>query len=258
MDALRRFGAILLADLRERTRTARFWVLLAAMVVASWWCFPEVEEGYLILAVDSGVRGAYSSAWVGMVLAMIYSLLLGLGGFYVVRGTLVRDFETRVWQLLVATPMTRAGFLLAKWASHMLVFCVLAGIGLVVGMVAQWVRAEDRAFDLIEAAKPIVLLSLPGLATTAAAAIWFDLVPWLRRTAGNVLFFVLWITALSGSVAQLGDEGSSARTTWVSDANGLMVAARDFQRVRTEQTGKVHDFGFSLGSSRADDGVKTF
>ena len=258
MDSLRRFGAILLADLRERTRTARFWVLLAAMVVVSWYCFPARHEHYLVLAVDQGLRGAYSSAWVGMALAMVYSLLLGLGGFYVVRGTLVRDFETRVWQLLVATPMTRAGFLLAKWASHMLVFTVLAGVGLAVGLVAQWLRAEDRSFDLVEAAKPIVLLSLPGLATTAAAAIWFDLVPWLRRTAGNVLFFVLWMTALSTSMMQLEGDESKARSSWLSDAHGLMVVARDFQRVRTEQTGKVQDFGFSIGSSRADKGVKTF
>ena len=70
MDALRRFLAILQADLRERTRTPRFWVLLGAMVVVSWYCFPAPEKKYLILAVDSGLRGAYSSAWVGMVLAM--------------------------------------------------------------------------------------------------------------------------------------------------------------------------------------------
>jgi hypothetical protein len=258
MEALRRFFAIVLADLRERTRTPRFWVLLGAMVVVSWYCFPSPEKKYLILAVDSGVRGAYSSAWVGMVLAMAYSLLLGLGGFYVVRGTLVRDIDTRVWQLLVATPMTRAGFLLAKWTSHMLVLMLVASLGLVVGLVAQYVRAEDRSFDLLEAGKPILFLAMPGIAVSAMAAVWFDLLPWLRRTGGNVLFFFVWMLALSGGVAQLEAEGGAARTTWLSDSSGLMVAARDFQRVRSEQTGKVEDFGFSIGSSRADDGVTTF
>ena len=258
MQALRRFSAILLADLRERLRSPRFWVLLAAMVVVTWYCFPAPEAGYFVLAPNSDERGAYSSAWVGLVLAMAYSLLLGLGGFYMVRGTLVRDFETRVWQLLVATPMTRAGFLLAKWASHMLVFAVLIGAGLVVGLVAQWVRAEDRHFDLIEAIKPILILSLPGLSTTAAVAVWFDLLPWLRRTAGNVLFFVFWVATRSVGVSQLEVEGSSARTTWVSDAHGLMMVARDFQRVRTEQTGKAQDFGFNLGTSRHEKDITLF
>ena len=78
------------------------------------------------------------------------------------RGTLVRDLETRVWQLLVATPMTRGGYLLAKWASHMVVFAVVMAVGLVRGLVAQWVRAEDRAIDLVELVKPVLVLSLPG------------------------------------------------------------------------------------------------
>jgi hypothetical protein len=256
--ALRRFAAILLADLRERMRSPRFWILLTAMVVVTWYCFPAPEAGYFVLAPNSDERGAYSSAWVGLVLAMAYSLILGLGGFYMVRGTLVRDFETRVWQLLVATPMTRGGFLLAKWASHMLVFAVLIGAGLVVGLIAQFVRAEDHHLDLIEAIKPILILSLPGLSTTAALAVWFDLVPWLRRTAGNVLFFVFWVSTLSMGVSQLAVEGSPARTTWVSDAHGLMLVARDFQRVRTEQTGKPQDFGFNLGTSRHDKAITLF
>jgi hypothetical protein len=258
MDALRRFFAIVLADLRERTRTPRFWVLLGAMVVASWYCFPTPDKNYLILSLDSGQRGAYSSAWVGLVLAMVYSLLLGLGGFYVVRGTLVRDIETRVWQLLVATPMTRGGFLLAKWTSHMLVLMLVASIGLAVGLVAQYVRAEDRSFDLLEAIKPIVFLALPGIAVAATAAVWFDLLPWLRRTAGNVIFFFGWMMALSVGVAQLEGSNSAARTTWLSDSSGLMVAARDFQRVRSVQTGKTEPFGFSLGRGNVEAGVKTF
>lgn len=258
VDGLRRFLAILQADLRERTRTPRFWALLTAVVVATWWCFPGPDDGYMILSVGRGTRGSYSSAWVGMVLAMAYSMLLGLGGFYLVRGTLVRDIETRVWQLLVATPMTRAGFLLAKWASHMAILVLIVAVGLCVGLIAQWLRAEDRHFDVIEAAKPILLLSLPGLAITSAAAIWFDLVPWLRRTAGNVLYFIGWITVLSVSVAQLEIEHSSARSTWLSDPSGLLVAARDFQRVRTEQTGVDQDFGFSLGQPRPASGPTIF
>jgi len=82
--------------------------------------------------------------------------------------------------------------------------------------------------------------------------VWFDLLPWLRRTAGNVLFFIFWVTTLSMGVSQLEVEGSPARTTWVSDAHGMMMVARDFQRVRTEQTGKLQDFGFNLGTSHSD------
>jgi ABC-type transport system involved in multi-copper enzyme maturation permease subunit len=248
MGSLLRVFAILLADLRERMRTPRFWVVLGVMTIATWWCFPPADAGYSTLSLVDGARGRYSSGWMGMGLGLIYSsLLLNLVGFYLVRGTLTRDFDTRVWQLLVATPMTRGGYLLAKWASHMAVFAAIMLTGLVVAVVAQWVRAEDRHIDLIELVKPLLLLSVPSLALTAMFAIWFDLVPWLRRTAGNVLFFVVWTTMLSLSVA--GQDGKSTHDPqgWTSDPSGMIVAAHEFARVREAQTGKPQSFGFNLG-----------
>lgn len=253
MQAVQRFGALLLADLRERSRGPRFWALLGAMMLLAWFCIPPATAGYRILSIGHGVRADYSSAWIGMVLAMAFNLALNLGGFYMVRGTLVRDIETRVWQLLVATTMTRSAYLLAKWASHMLVFGLIVSLSLCVGLAAQWLRAEDHNINLIELAKPILLLSLPGFAFTSLAAIWFDLVPWLRRTAGNIIFFVLWISLLSFSVARMETPGSSLREGWMSDPGGLVLAARDLHRVHEAQTGKAEPWGMNLGGpNRAD------
>lgn len=249
MAALQRFGAILLADLRERTRSPRFWVVLAAVMFAAWWCFPAIDAGYTTASVNGGnQRGFYSSAWIGLVMALEFSTFLSLIGFYVVRGNLVRDIDTRVWQLLVATPMTRGGYLLAKWASHLVVFGVIMAIGLGVGLVAQLVRAEDRHIDLIELAKPTLLLSLPGLAITSMLAVWFDLVPWLRKTAGNVLFFVMWITVTSVSLSGLSSPDRRAvLDNWRSDPNGLVVVARDIDRQLPQPAGKPRQPGFSVG-----------
>ena len=108
MEVLRRFAAIAVADLRERTRATRFWVILGIVAFASWWCFPPPDAAWMTVSVD-GQRGEYSSAWIGMTLALVYSTIMAWLGFYLVRGSLVRDFDTRVWQLLVATPMTLCG-----------------------------------------------------------------------------------------------------------------------------------------------------
>ena len=56
MAALQRFLAILLADLRERTRSPRFWVVLIGMVVISWRCFPPPDAHYLIVSLNGGER----------------------------------------------------------------------------------------------------------------------------------------------------------------------------------------------------------
>ena len=246
--ALRRFLAILAADLRERTRSLRFWVVLGLVCVATWWSFPPSDAAYLTVSFGNGLRGAYSSAWIGMVLALFFGVLLSLVGFYLVRGTVVRDFETRAWQLLVATPMTRAGFLLAKWASHMVVFLAILAAGMAVGLVAQFVRAEDRAIDLWEMLKPIMWLAVPGLAVTAMFAVLFDVVPWLRRTGGNILYFFVWVTLLSFSVANT-DPGAGRKPadTFASDPAGTAVLLREMHRRLPADVVGAEGFGLNVG-----------
>lgn len=237
MEALRRTFAILHADLRERTRTPRFWVILALVGAATWFCFPAIDSGQLAVSIDDA-RGRYSSAWIGISLALLYSTMLSGLGFYLVRGTVLRDLDTRVWQLLVATPMTRRGYLVAKWGSHMAVFCCVIAVGLAVGVLAQMVRGEDRALNLVELVKPVLVLTLPALSLTAFFAILFDLVPILRRTGGNVLYFFVWITlfaALSSSFSQ----GATAGVGAMSDPAGLSLASQSFAQALAHEVPKL-------------------
>lgn len=250
MSALRRFSAILVADLRERTRSTRFWVVLGLVGLTTWWCFPPSDAGYITVGFGENIRGTYSSAWIGMVLALMASTMLSLFGFYVVRGTLARDFDTRVWQLLVATPMTRGGYLLAKWASHFVVFSLIMLVGLVVGGVAQWVRAEDRVFDVVELIKPVVVIGLPALAVTAFFAVLFDLLPWLRRTGGNVLYFFTWLFLFVISVTVIDPEKVAwARHIWFSDPNGVTLAMRDLHQQLAGTAPWVKTSGIAIGAN---------
>jgi hypothetical protein len=246
---LRRFNAILIADLRQRSRAMRFWIVLGVIALLTWWCFPPIESGYMTVSLGEGVRGYYSSAWVGMVLALMYSTALSLCGFYVVRGTLLRDFDTRVWQLLVATPMTRPGYLLAKWASHVAVFALIMLIGLVIGAAAQLWRGEDRSLDLIELCKPVLVLSLPAMCVTSFFAVLFDLVPALRRTGGNLLYFFVWMTMFIGAFPLLDERLNHGARSWLSDPSGIIVAMRDLRVVLASVAPQLGNFGIAIGSS---------
>ena len=219
---LRSVGAVLAADLRQRLRAPRTWVVMAGLAALMWWCFPALETHYLTVSID-GMRGRYSSAWIGMIEGLIYSMTLSLFGFFLVRGTLVRDFETRAWQLLVATTMSRGAYLFAKWLSHMLLFAMVIAGGLAIGLVLQFVRAEDRHLDLVELLKPIVVITLPSLALTATLAVWFDTIPWLRRSAGNVVFFALWIYLLTLGTTQAPHERGTPMP-WPGDPHGMLLA----------------------------------
>jgi hypothetical protein len=193
--------AMLQADLRERLRSPRLWWLLAGMAAMTAWALPSASADYLALTVGEHWRGRWSSAWIGMTLAVLHGALLPLAGFYVVRGTVVRDLDTRVWQLLVATPMSRAGYLLAKWASHVAVLALVLAMAVAIGLVLQQVHGEDRHVDLVGMLRPVALIALPPVLLSAALAIVFDLVPWLRRSAGNAVFFLAWLGVVGGTDA---------------------------------------------------------
>ena len=254
MESVRRFLAILGADLLARFRSNGFWALVAVSAALTWLCFPPAGSSYIVVGVNGHYRGFYSSAWIGMVLAMV-SGWVSLIGFYLVRGTLRRDIETNVWQLLVATPLSRPAYLLAKWCSHMLVLGLIVCAGLVVGLAAQLVRAEDPNLDLLELVKPSLVIALPSLALSAMFAIWFDMVPWLRRSAGNVLYFVIWVLILVGSAQTIGVKGPAG---WPGDPRGMKLFDRAVHEQVLIQTKKVFKPGFCIGCSLGERPVERF
>ena len=246
--------ALFMADLRQRTRGPRLWIVALAVTAAGWWSLPPIDAHYMIVAVGDHHRGYYSSAWIGMVQAML-SVLWGLVGFYLVRGTVQRDFDTRVWQLLGTTSMRRSAYLVARWAGHVAVMGGLLASTLVVGLVAQQVRAEDRHVDLWELVKPSLFIGVPTLAVSAAFAIWFDVIPALRRTAGNVVFFLVWMVLLTtGAIGVDRDPHARALAAsrvvqpWTSDlpAMKLMQWSIDHQVARQVPDVVARD-GFCLG-----------
>ena len=130
------------------------------------------------------------------------------------------------------------------------VFALIVVVGIAVGSVAQMVRGEDRAFDLIELVKPVIVLGMPALAVTAFFAVLFDLLPWLRRTGGNVLFFFVWLFLFVTAVNIVDpDKVAWARHTWVSDPNGLALAIRDMESQLAHTAPQVKASGISIGTN---------
>lgn len=226
MNTLRATGAILRADLLQRLRSPRYWIVMFALGAFMWRCLPPFEADYMTVVFGDAIRGRYSSAWVGMCVALIYSPLLSLAGFYLVRGTVTRDLETRSWQLLVTTTMSRPAYLIAKWLSHLTVFGGVLLVGLAFALALQLIRGEDTRVDLLELVKPVLLITMPSLALTAALAVWFDLVPWLRRSAGNVVFFMVFVALVSIGISQ-ATRVPDAPPAFPGDLHGLTGAEYD-------------------------------
>ncbi|GAA3684505.1 ABC transporter permease [Nonomuraea antimicrobica] len=234
-------------DFKDRVRRPVYLVVLLAAVGLGYLAVPPADGRWVILALGE-YRGTYNSAYVGVATALAGALWLTLGGFYVVRKGIARDEETRVGQILAATPVRTALFLASKFLSSFLALASMLGVLAATALAMQLVRGEDRGIDLVALLKPFLVMALPLLALTAAAAVLFETVPVLRGGVGNVIwFFVALVVGIGGqsSSAPLGGLG-------VGRATDSMRAAL------TEELGKGGDRAFSLGLTQVAEPLTPF
>ncbi|HYU34871.1 MAG TPA: hypothetical protein VEW48_22195, partial [Thermoanaerobaculia bacterium] len=228
---VRMVGHLMRADFLERVRRYSFLVTLAATV----WLGYLVGAGKIELWIGS-VRGAYNSAWIATVMALVVNTFLSLAGFYIVKSSVERDRQTGVGQILATTPMSRPLYTLGKTLSNLAVLGSMLAVLGISAIAIQLVAGEDRRVDLLQIALPFLLLSLPMLALVAAAAVLFETVPGLRRGFGNVVWFFVW-SALIPMGIQLGG---------LLDPLGINLVNRNLESAAAAAFGPAKR-GFALG-----------
>jgi hypothetical protein len=235
-------GALAVADFRERSRRAAYLVTLAAAIALGYLALPPASSVWVVMNAG-GYRGVYNSAYAGTVTALAGGLWLMLGGFYVVRGAITRDEQVGVGQVLAATPLRSAGYLAGKFLSNLMVLGSMAAVLAVTALALQLARGESAVVSPGALLLPYVLLTLPVLAVTAAAAVLFETVPVLRGGLGNLAWFFFWIfAAIAGGGAPLGGLGTVAASMRQAMAAQHLPSAAEF----------------SLGFTKLDDPLRTF
>jgi hypothetical protein len=225
------------ADFLERVRRYSFLVTLLFAVYLGY----AAATGKIALRLGD-YRGVYTSAWIGAHMAMVASFFISLVGFYVVKNAIDRDRATRVGEILAATPLTRAVYLLGKWLSNSTVLSVQVGVLALASVVMQFVVAEDPHVDLWALLSPFLLLALPAMVVTGALAVLFESVPVLRGGVGNVAWIFGWCT-MAALPAITGHE-------WL-DYTGLFTLMPSITRAaRTAIPGYNGEFAFQLEVSR--------
>ena len=184
-----------LADFYERARRYSFLLTLAVVIFMG----VLVNNGTLFLSlgsidpnISSSYRGEFNSAWIGTMTVLVLNLFLGLFGFYLVSDCIKRDIRTGVGQIIATTPISRVEYLIGKWISNCLVLYVLVLILAAAAAIMVLLQGK-AALDLSALLLPFLAVALPFMTLTAALAVVFESVPWLRGTVGNVIYFGLWM-----------------------------------------------------------------
>lgn len=184
------------ADFLERVRRYSFLIMLGLVV----WLGYVVNTGGLVLSVPPEYVGEINSPWVGALMTVTVGMFLGWFGFYLVKGSVARDYETGVGQILAATPLSRPVYVLGKWLSNFAVLAVMvlimAGAGVVMVLLAA--RAPLEGWSLVS---PLLIIALPLMAVVAAVAVLFEAIGWLRGTFGNIVYWFLFLMLLIPAIA---------------------------------------------------------
>ncbi|WP_035858102.1 hypothetical protein [Cryptosporangium arvum] len=206
--------AVARAGFRERRRRPAYAVVLIAAVGLGYLAIPAPDSHWTIVSLG-GYRGVYNSAYTGTVAALAGALWLCVGGFFVVRTALAQDRATGVRELLVASRIRSASYLVGTFLGNFLVLASMAGALALTAVIMQLARGESAALSPVALLAPFVLFTLPVLAVTAALAVLWETVPGLRGGFGNVVWFgvaLVGMIAAQSPTAPLGGLGTGLLT----------------------------------------------
>ena len=188
MKAMRVIYHLARADFLERVRRYSFLVVLGLVILLGY----QTAVGNVRLQLGQ-YRGEFNSAWIAGMISIIATFFLGWFGFYVVKGSVARDRETGVGQIMATTPMSRPFYMLGKWISNFIVLMTMIIILMIFGFVIQLINAESTQVDLWTYISPFIFIVMPLLAIVAAVTVLFEAIPFLSGGFGNVVYFFAFV-----------------------------------------------------------------
>jgi hypothetical protein len=230
------------ADFLERVRRYSFLLTMGFAIYLGY----AVYARQVTLRLDD-YRGVDNSAWLGTVIGLIATVWVSLIGFYIVKNSIQRDRQTRVGQILAATPMNKSFYTLGKTLSNFAVLAVMVLILALAAVFIQILRGEDTQIALGALLSPILLLGLPAVAVVAALAVLFESLPVLRGGVGNVFYFFFWTGLISISVTLVTGTQQPTGLHALQDFTGIAVVMGQMQtqlHLLDPQVSNAASFGF--------------
>ena len=225
------------ADFLERVRRYSFLIMLGLVVFLGY----QAAVGNIYVQVGE-YRGEFNPAWVGSMMAIIASFFLGWFGFYLVIGSVARDRETGVGQIMATTPLTRPLYVLGKWLSNFAVLTSMVLILALAGVIIQYLTGESTRLGLTALLSPFLFGILPAMALVAAVAVLFETIGFLSGGFGNIIYFFLFTLVVAFGIEQsktnpalepLGARlfqesmGAAAKAAFPDYDGGFLVGASD-------------------------------
>jgi hypothetical protein len=155
------------------------------------------------LFVINGARTLYNSASLSFATALIFSMIgIGLFGFYMVSNTIQRDVDARVGSILAATEMHSWEYIVGKFLGNVAFLSIITAFYMVAMMCMYALRGE-APFEVFVFMRTYSLMCISAIVFVSVVALVFESIPVLAGRLGDVVYFFVWIIALTVPMIQM-------------------------------------------------------
>ena len=235
---MKSFFNIIKFDYLQRTRNYNFLITLCASLAIAYTFVPEPNANYSTIRISDYV-GYYNSAWFGYVTAIMSSIFLALIGFYLINSGIKNDLETKVGQMISATPISNFKYLISKMISNFLLLLTIVFIIFLMSILLFFLYNDGYSFQLFQFVKPYLIITIPTLFFIACLGVIFEVLFQKYSILQNVLFFFLF--------SFLAFSSAKNKTDFYFDAFGSKIVMHQLEEKVKEITHTDKDTNKSIG-----------
>lgn len=223
---LRNFWVVSKVEFLTRFRSNIYKALLLLCIILPFWAIPESGSPRVVLTL-----GPPDATFIGLVVAHISTLFIGLFSFYLVVDPLNYDGKTS-GKILCATPLHSAAYIMGKTVGGL--FSLLPFLtATFVGAILVFFMRGVGGFQAWPLLAPSLATTLVMLWFVSCLAVFLDCFG-VRGTLPRVIFGLFWFTSLMLSTA-----------SYFSHTSELWGSLVDYMGQRV-----IHDFLFQEGISQ--------
>ena len=146
----------------QHIRSYSFLFTVVAITYLAFSFIPSPNANYSTISFGS-YTGAYNSAWIGFVTAIMSSVFLSLFGFFLINGSIKKDIDTRIGHIIGTTKISNYAYILTKALSSFLILLTLLIIVFLTSIGLFFLYGKGHHLFLMDFIKPYILIAIPSL-----------------------------------------------------------------------------------------------
>ncbi len=181
----------------EYSRSKKYKKIFPIIFLCALMFIPDSNDYTNGMIFGRGYRGYFNSHWAGTSFAVIYIILAGLFGYYVIRdrGKVLNNYPVN--RLTGSTRIDKKTFVLSVFCSKFLILLTTVIPIIIAAFISILIKKESLSVNIIHLCMPFIIFVIPALFLIVSITFFFDSIEGLSGAAGSLIYFIIYIVILT-------------------------------------------------------------